>query len=262
MLNFVGSLQCIDSLVFTDSDLLSVRFNSNTYIIRRRSFCEVSLLIKEIFEDSNECEMEITLPSVSTLTFEKLLHFFNSGFIQTSLSEDVCLIEMLILADYLQCSLLNQFCCMNLNMNWSKMINKPSFHHTTLSYHIFSNLMTQMRESTETKSISDDQCLRAWTNYTYVNAFPKYCLVHGKHMCACDTKKGRDDTSLFEPTPQCALALSSIDLEKCSITSLKAAQFALPPKMLSFLNCGGLIRKLVSLNEKLVHKPKHAFMPN
>ena len=258
---FAGSLQCIDSLVFTDNDLLSVRFNSNTYIIRRRSFCEVSVLIKEIFESSSECEMEITLEGVSTITFEKLLHFFNSGFIQTSLGEDVCLIETLVLADYLQCSLLNQFCCMNLNMNWNKTINKQNFHHTTLPYHIFSNLITQMQECTETK-ISDDQCLQAWTNFAYVNAFPRYCLVHGKHICTCDTKKGRDDTSLFEPTPQCALALSSIDLEKCSITSLKAAQFALPPKMLSHLNCSGLIRKLVSLNEKLNHKPKHAFMPN
>lgn len=216
---FTGSLELIKQLAQDDKDVIQVTFNSMAFSLRRATFTRTSCLIAELLPTH---EIEINLLNVNCNTFKEALNFFNSGFVSDEIHKNICLIELLLLADYMQAPILYEFCHSRFLQSWAKTIPKKIFHHTVIPFNIFSSF-TKVLESEG----GNEALLQLWTQYT------------------CKTKLY--ESHVFIANDETCKLLSKIDLNQCSFASIKAAQAKMPEHLFQQLSCSGLIKKLSQL---------------
>ena len=202
---------------------MTVLFNNQNFKVRRTTFGKTSTLVAEL-QPQNE-SIEMNLPNVNCNTFDASLSFFNTGFIPKNIHDKVCLLELILLSDYMQAALLYDFCCKRFLKTWSKTISKDIFHHTVIPFHIFNNLCTSLRHQ------GNDCILQLWSQYT---------SKHKKYEAAL--------AQVFIVDDQASTTLANIDLHECSFSSIKGAELKMPVHVFQKLCASGLIRKLSRLH--------------
>lgn len=213
----------LQQIIADDTNTIKVMFNETEFNLRKSTFTKTSCLIAELIDEAPENEMiEINLSNVNSNTFKASQSFFNSGFVSDEIDKNVCIIELMLLADYMQAPILYDFCYSKFISNWSKTIPKAIFHHTYIPFNIFNNLLNGIAEG------GHESVLQIWTQYT----------------CRSKTYGKSNEPGFVD---QISTTISKIDLDKCSFASIKAAEAKMPECVFRHLSCSGLIRKMSKL---------------
>jgi len=222
--SFQGSWEVLQQIIGDDTNTIKVMFNETEFNLRKSTFTKTSCLIAELIDEAPENEMiEINLSNVNSNTFKAAQTFFNSGFVVDDLDKNVCIIELMLLSDYMQSPILYEFCYSKFISNWSRTIPKAIFHHTYIPFNIFNNLLNGIAES------GHESVLQIWTQYT------------------CRSKTYGKCSYTPDFIDQISTMISKIDLDKCSFSSIKAAEAKMPECVFRHLRCSGLIRKMSKL---------------
>ena len=207
---------------YLSSVTFTLYFNSSEYIVSKVCMASTSHLIASMLVDNNE-DVILDEQRVTHETFESLLFFFNTGLLSTTEYTCDAIIEIIILADYIQSDILFEYAYDMFKEHSLIIATCSKFHFLVLTDNLFFKLID---------GASDSVQFELWTQYTFktttIKEIPNKIPIIWRDR------------------------LSQIDMSEVNNLQLSYALCHMCPDVMQCLDPTALIRRLVKQDE-LIH---------
>ena len=200
---------------------LQINFNGHDFDVAMKPARATCHLIDTMIDDDTK-QIFLNQSQVSINTFRNCISIFKSGLIQPIHFTSDMIVELLILADYLQSDLLLDFTIQNFHDNAKQFATSSKFNMNTLPDRIFLKII---------KGIPSKDHLELWSQYCW-------CIPNAEHTKIKVPEEWRTE-------------LRKIDLCKSSLHSLEYALKHMHVDVMQELSPQGLMMKLCQVENQV-----------